>query len=589
MKYSTIPAIFFLIVLIQSCSKDKALDLTPKDQLTEATTFTSYANIQTYAWQFYEVFPGYLPGVPERDFNSDLFMKASPNSTSSWIWQRMIVPSSSTDWSGPYKNIRSINIMLDNLDNSGLGQTDKDHWKSVGYFFRAYNYADLINKYGAVPLIEKALADTSKDLLFGPRTPRDTVARRMLDQLLWAEQHIKPAGDGANTINVNAVRAFISRFGLTEGTWRKYHKLGGEDLYLRASATASQSLMATFPTLNPNYDEEFNSVSLAGMPGIILYKAYETNQTTHVLSSWARNSSGRFDLTKKAADMYLMTDGQTRWTSPLFAGDKTPYTEFRNRDRRLYYTVPPPFKVVSANPSATWTYTANPAEREYIDFMATITDASHKSYPLNNWIGTIEIEEPHYLDDNKGQAFNITYSGYRMYKYSNKFSFLNFVDYTDAPIFRMGEVLVNYAEAKYELSEFTQVIADQTVNKLRDRGRVAPLNMGAVPNDPTRDAAITPVLWEIRRERAIELMGEGFRWDDLRRWKLMDYATQRKLGRWIKRSEVKTVPIQNNATEGYIDYEGQPPASFPDSYYLFPIPSDQIVLNPKLVQNPGWK
>ncbi len=84
-----------------------------------------------------------------------------------------------------------------------------------------------------------------------------------------------------------------------------------------------------------------------------------------------------------------------------------------------------------------------------------------------------------------------------------------------------------------ELGEITQSIIDQTINKLRARGGIAPLQLASIPNDPKRDQEVDPVLWEIRRERAVELMGEGFRFDDLRRWKKMQYAVATKLGRYI--------------------------------------------------------
>src|SRR5690606_24377535 len=111
-----------------------------------------------------------------------------------------------------------------------------------------------------------------------------------------------------------------------------------------------------------------------------------------------------------------------------------------------------------------------------------------------------------------------------------------------------------------------------------------------ISDDPTRDAEVDPIMWEIRRERAIELMGEGFRFDDLRRWKKMRYTTERKLGKWIEAAEEgNLVPILNNATSGYVSYLGVPPQAFPEHYYLYPIPSNQIELSRgNMTQNPGW-
>ena len=139
--------------------------------------------------------------------------------------------------------------------------------------------------------------------------------------------------------------------------------------------------------------------------------------------------------------------------------------------------------------------------------------------------------------------------------------------------------------------EISQAIADATISKLRARGNVAPINIATIDAifDPTGDVSVDPVLFEIRRERAVELMADGFRKDDLRRWKKMDYATAPQLGRWIKQSDYsRNIPIQGNAAEGYVQLvPGQAPA-FSDHYYLYPLPSDEIVLNPQLEQNPDW-
>jgi hypothetical protein len=588
---ATIKAGLFVAIISASLNCNK-LDLTPQGQLSIASTLSNYNGFKTYAWQFYNAFSGYSNAMLDKDVNSDLFLYANPNSQSTWIWQRMTIPASSSNYSQPFANIRQINLMLDYIDKSSLNDADRGHWRSVGYFFRAYNYANLVNQYGDVPFLDHALTDADAQL-YSARTPRDSVAMHILSDLQYAEANIK-TGDGDNTINVNVVRALISRFGIMEGTWRKYHGLQGANNYIQASAAASEKLMAAFPALASNYDLLFNSESLAGVPGIILYKAYVINQVTHGLSTQNRNSSGRYDLTKAAADLYLMTDGQTRFTSPLFKGDTNPFDEFRNRDKRLYYTVPPPFKVNTNAPSLVYTFTSNPNDTSYFSLMKSISDSSHKGLPTRNWNGFVLKQEPHYVDYNNGQPYNVTYTGYRFCKYYNLLvQNAQGQDISDCPLFRIGEILVNYAEAKFELGQFNQGIADATINRLRARGGVQPLNVTAIPNDPTRDPNVDAVLWEIRRERAVELIGEGFRFDDLRRWNKMNYAVKEKLGRWIvKGVDVpagNSIPIKGGASQGYIDYWGAPPAQYPDYYYLYPIPSNEIILNPKIVQNPGWK
>jgi hypothetical protein len=400
--------------------------------------------------------------------------------------------------------------------------------------------------------------------------------------------------------------ALISRFGLREGTWRKYHGLADPNTYLQAGADASKKLMDKFSTLADSYDQDFNSDDLTGVPGIVMFKAYagdgtDANTIGQGLTGGQMSRGGFLDLTKAAVDQYLCTDGQTRYTSSLFKGDKNAYDEFRNRDIRLYYTVPPPYKVVinDGNSARTFIYTGNPRDTSYFSLMERISNPLGKLLPTRT-IGlpglqlVIGIEPNFYEVSIYGQGTNYqnTFTGYRLYKYANNISSTQ-GKFSDAPIFRMGEILVNYAESMYELGQFNQAIADATINKTKARGKIALLNIANVPNDPMRDAGVTPVLWEIRRERNIELMAEGFRFDDLRRWKKMEYATKIKLGRYIKKGiddipANTPIPIQGGASEGYISYEPLPKA-WPDHYYLYPIPSQEITINDKMVQNPGWK
>lgn len=581
-----------LLVLFSACN-DEFLEKLPQDQLTESTAFTGYDNFATYAWGLYNTFPDHWDFTPiNREMGSDLLINNSGTQGDALLWQLKIVPSSSSLWTNAYANIRRVNLMLDNIDRSALGDEDKLHWRAVGLFFRAYEYVELIANYGAVPWVDRVLSETDEDVLYGPRTPRDEVAKYVLDDLIWAEANISPEGNGPNTVNTDVVRALISRFGLYEGTWRKYHGLGDERTYLQASADAAALLIADHPELHPSYDEVFNSESLAGVNGVLLYKAYQFGILNGRWSHYNRSSIGHEDLTKKAVDQYLCTDGQTIHTSPLFDGDQDAYDEFRNRDHRLYFNTPPPFRVdTDGKNQETWKYDADPKHREYIDLMYTLSDDEHKTLPTMNWRGLIVRTSPHFRNFNEGHGYNVTYSGYAFYKFSNKISRLQNRDSHDKPIFRMGEVLLNYAEAMYELGQFSQDVADQTINKLRARGAVAPLDIANIPEDPTRDADVDPALWEIRRERGIEFLAEGLgRVFDLKRWKkLVEYGGEEKLGRWVKNADYgNKLPIQEGAEEGYISPWGPPPG-VPEHYYLEPIPSDQIVLNPQLVQNPGWE
>ncbi|UNY97922.1 RagB/SusD family nutrient uptake outer membrane protein [Zhouia spongiae] len=582
--------ILLAAIVFAGCSKD-TLEQLPKDELVVETTFTSYSNFKTYAWGFYNTFPGYNLTPVNQEWDGDLMLRSNNNGMSNWIRQLISVPTTDDSYSGPYSRIRRVNLMLDNIEESELTEDEKKHWRSVGYFFRSYEYFDLLKKYGGVIWVENALTESSEEL-YATRTPRNEVAQNILDNLSYAVANIKTEGDGPNTIGIDAINALLSRFGLFEGTWRKYHQLGDETKYLTAAANASKKLLDKYPILHNNYDEVFNSESLADISGIILYKEYVTAQQTHILTSRHRNSAGNWDLTKKAADMYLLTDGETRWTSPLFVNDQDPYTEFRNRDRRMYFTIVPPFKVntvpIGQN-SLEWEHTGDVNHREYIDLMETLSDDNRKTLPSMNWQGLIVRESPHFRQFNNGQGFNAGFTGYKLFKYFNKYLRIQNQDITDAPIFRIGEVMLNYAEAMYELGDFDQTVADITINKLRARGGVAPLAVGAEPNDPTIDVSVNPTLWEIRRERAIELMGEGYRFDDLRRWKKMDYTDEEKLGRWVNNADYgNRLTIQNGASEGYVTIHGVPPGGFPDYYYLYPIPSNDLVLNPNLEQNPGW-
>ncbi len=599
-KYIVLPVIALTGWGMSGCSSD-FLDKYPLDEQTEATAFKTSDNFKTYAWGLYEYFDGfptdggYTPANISSEYNTDNMIYANSGGESDYAYQLKKLPATSSSWSFTY--IRRVNIMLQNIDGSSMGDVDKDHWRSVGYFFRALRYFDMMVAYGDVPWIDKVLSDTDTEELYCERTPRDEVAKHILQDLQWAEEHIKEGGTGTNTINVHVVRALISRFGLFEGTWRKYHGLNDSETYLRACADASEKLMSAYPSIMPNYDDLYNSEELVGKAGVILAKQYETDMVTHSITRVIRSSAWYVDLTKDAVDSYLCSDGRPVSTSKVYEGDKDLNAQFRHRDRRLYWTVVPPYKVKltgAAGTSFGWEHTGVAGDREYIDFMEEIGgSATGKSLPVSNFVGYQVAGFPHFRNYPNGQGFLVTHLGFYFWKYYNRHVDnmalrSSTVDYV---LFGIEEVMLNYAEAKFELGEFSQSVADATINKLRVRAVIPAMNVSEIDAsfDLDRDRSVDPVLWEIRRERRIELMGDGFRFRDLKRWKKGEYVNKQPLGAWVKSSDYGgKLNILGGADEGYSILFAKP-SGWLEKYYLEPIPTQEIALNPKLKQNPGWE
>lgn len=629
-----ISALLLLTVLSLTSCNDW-LDRTPLDEPTESSVFTSYDNFKAYAWSLYSTFPGITYCEQETDNISQNWTRNDGESP--WIKGNYEVPAtaSSCAWNY-YTFIRKCNLLLDNIDsdNCTMSEVEKGHWRSVGLFFRSYRYFTLLSQYGGVPWIENVLT-TESDENYAPRDTRDLVAGNILRDLQYAEAHIGDFDDGNNTIDLDVVQALMSRFTLFEGTWRKYHNLNDSQKYLLECKRVSADLISRRPTIHSQYDDLFNSVDLASVEGVLLYREYSNALgLTHYFSINAASNSAtaRFEPTRDMVDAFLCTDGQTRWNSPKFMGEDKMEKEFANRDRRMWLTVTPPFTVgkTAGGWDSSWWYLEDDVQtngvdsltaRCYIDSLALLVpEPRQKTLPFRQgYLGGILMSWPHYSFMRRSQPWYATESGYNSWKY-----FACWLDQgsqrneeTDKPIFRIEETMLNYAEVMCELNQFDQTIADQTINVLRTRAQVAPMVVADIDAnfDPKRDLGdpqydgdyqVDPVLWEVRRERRVELFLEGFRFDDLRRWKKCQYCLKWKLGQWVSKTELRKLDtlgpsysrntlkesaftIDREGDSGYLYFHKKPDHLWPEYYYLYPLPTDQLVLNPNLEQNPGWK
>lgn len=636
-------ALTFIVALLGHGCNDSFLEVYPEDQQTEATAFVTDANFNTYAWSLYEIFDGYADTNFSDEINAGYFITKSNSaagSLSKWATGNVIVPANPeshgkqkdpdkvvyyTDWDFSY--VRQVNLMLSNIESSSMTEADKEHWRSVGYFFRAYRYADLLSRYGDVPWIDKVLNTDSEELTMA-RTPRVEVAKHILDDLLYAQSHIRKGGNGHNTITPYVIDALISRFGLFEGTWRKYHGLSGGEEFLRASVEAAKRVLADISDVHPQYDALFNSaaVDMAKIKEVLLYKEYRNvKDEGHSRVRSLRTGEATTEATKDFVDRFLCTDGKPISTSSLYKGteetngSKKEYANFRNRDRRLYLTIIPPYMTDNARSGNITSYTRYQASDpkayadEFIELINSNSGAGwsgYKTLPASNFKGYYTTRMPNLWQSANGLwNWQKAYMGYIPWKFYNTWVLCPSNDKSNnsvAPIFRVGEVMLNYAEAAFELGSFTQEVADATINKLRTRGGVAPMTVAEITStwDLKRDNDVDPVLWEIRRERIMELAGEGFAFNDIRRWKKAEVQLSKMpFGAYVVKADygnpsaMKVAQIHVDGTVDLAPVSGEGNLyiftldgvkGWQSHYYLYPLPLNDLALNPNLKQNPGY-
>lgn len=561
MKIKIIAFMLAALALTTGCKKD-FLERFPQDTLVDETYWSNETNVRTFAWGFYPAyFSGYGTGFTFGKFFSGQSLNDDFAPTTPPLFPT-VVPSSGGGWSFTW--VRKANIMIDRIQRVPMAEEAKKHWTGIGRFFRALEYHDLVKTFGDVPWFDKDLDEKSPEL-YKPRDSRIKVMDNVLADFQYAAANVR-VNDGNDGLAVNryVVLALMSRVFLFEGTFLKYHNINpakATEFLQAAQWAANEVINSNKYSITDNYRSLFNSLDLAGKKEVILYRQYAAGLVTHSLHSYV-NGEPQTGPSKNAIESYLASDGLPIGLSPLYQGDKTIGQVMTNRDPRLTETIAPDLRL-------------------------------------------------------KGVAPNYSTSGYAVHKFFNPAlkdvaegsSNLNT---TDAPVIRFGEVLLNYAEATAELGTLNQADLDKSINKLRSRPGVSlpalqilggqPAVRGTAYDDPKRDPSVPAMIWEIRRERRTELMMEGFRLDDLKRWKKLEYTDTKtnpdiNRGAWIVKASYPTlhadVKIEGNAAAGYILPSPTAQRLFTDPrVYLNPLPLDQISLyktnGVELTQNPGW-
>ncbi|MDG5800261.1 RagB/SusD family nutrient uptake outer membrane protein [Marinilabiliaceae bacterium ANBcel2] len=557
--------IILAVIGLYGCADD-FLERLPIDDMTDENFWTSENNLQTFSYDFYpHFFEGYGNGWTWGNFFSgeSLNDDFGPSQPSQFVEN---VPTSGGGWNFDY--VRRANLFIERIPEAPLTEEAEAHWLGVARFFRGMEYARLVRRFGDVPYFDRTVSSEDKEELYRPRESRVTVMQKVLEDFEFAAENVRKSVDNDGLeVNRGVVLAFMSRIFLWEGTWQKYHDVENEQSvkFLEAARDAADMLMSQFDyQIVSDYRGMFNSLSLSGNQEVILYRSYESGVVTHCLHTYNAYEP-QTGASKDLLESYLALDGLPVDLSSQYQGDDGIDNVMANRDPRIHDVFVDELRIngVSSNYSTTGYATHKFLNEDIIDDV----------------IGT--------------NAFNPT----------------------DAPIIRFGEVLLNYVEACAELGELTQDDLDRSINQLRrrypDEVRLPDLELigdepavnGVVFDDPKRDEDVSSIIWEIRRERRIELVFEGFRNSDLRRWKKLEYTDTRdsdiNRGAYIKASDypdMTNVVIEDGAEEGYIvpAYREESQRRFNDErVYLFPLPVDQIALYRDngfvLEQNPGWE
>lgn len=576
-----IPVIISTLILLLTACQDDFLDREPLAQISPNAFFRSEQDLRLYLNSLYSMVNS-AQGVYNEDV--DNIVKTS---LSNELTGRRVVPVSGGGWS--WDELRKINYFLENYDKVlDNGVTMK--YAGEARFFRAWFYFDKVKRFGDVPWYSKTLGVSDEESLKKPRDSRTLVMDSVLADIDYAVQNLG-VNKSSELVTKWTALALKSRLCLFEGTFRKYHpefNLPDADKFLREAAAASEQLMSEGPyriyksTPDKAYLELFAAVN-AIEEEVILARKYNADlQLYHNVNYYTITASyGKPGLEKSLVNSYLLQDG-SRFTDLPDYNEIQFFEETQNRDPRLSQTIRTPG----------YTRIGSTVKR-VPEFGATVT-----GYQLIKFV-TSEAEDSYTRSVN------------------------------DIPIFRYAEVLLNYAEAKAELGELTQADLDQSINWLRDRVAMPPLDLAAANANPDpflmqQYAQVNGInlggILEIRRERRIELVMESFRWDDLMRWKEGHLLTKQFKGMYfpglgeydldhdgtidvVIYEETRPgekgpqylklgseIELENGKDGGLIVVNKNIPKTFDESRdYLYPLPIQEMLLNDQLTQNPGWE
>lgn len=582
------------ILPFSSCSD--FLDREPITKPEAGNFLTGAIQVENYINGLYMTLPSFSKfglGVRSEEKNSDNIIAEKYDAR---LHGQNNQFSGASDWQTGYQNLRKVNYFFHNY-KVPEAQENEDvlSLKGEAYFLRAYWHFDLLRKFGSIPVMD-AFWDENATIagLQIPAKTRNEVARFILSDLVEAKNLLHSRGKYSGIrINKEAAMVLAMNVALYEGTWEKYHSsddfassTNESNYFLGEVINWGNELFGCGIDLyktgqNPGdaFAALFNSKDLSGMGEVLLWRKYSSDEgvfhdVNGNLKAGVVDSEGAAGITQSLVDNYLNADGT--FIDPTNEKFKDFKETFEGRDPRLIQTV---MNEGAKFASAT---TATPMHLE------EYTDEKKNT-----------ISPPKLAGD--GNTRSLT--GYHI-RLGIDTTFVSGNGETALPIIRYAEGLLAYAEAAAELEMWSDDIANKTLKALRERAGVKYLAPAKDANFTDFGYTLTPVLQEIRRERRSELALQGFRLDDLMRWKADKLIVgKRGKGAYVGDESIlfksyspdNQKRIRERLTLDDNKWADPMAGTLPSGYqfhadrdYLLPIPSSELELNKKLKQNPKW-
>ncbi|MDD2245642.1 MAG: RagB/SusD family nutrient uptake outer membrane protein [Proteiniphilum sp.] len=581
MKKINIFVLVLFVLVFVSCDFNEL----PTDKLEKGRFFkTANASaLEQYCnWFYPKLITGH--GAPQ-DYTMGGMLNLDADADQMLTWEKNdvafghhVAPTDKKNTPWDWEVIRACNDFIQNYKLSPESEAIKNRYLGEVLFFKSMDYFNKVKTYGDVPWYETVLEPGSEEL-YKRRDSRVLVMDNVLRDINLAIKYL-PKKTLVSRVSKDAAIALKARICLFEGTFRRYHDIEGDLKFLEEAYNAAGELMkpeygySLFTGSKPSksYYELFIQADYNNNPEVILSKEYEPSigKGNNVSRQMAAGETP-IGMSRDCIENYLSIDGKPYASSPLHSMGEGLIKELKDRDPRLLQTV------------------ATPEPGEF-------------TYYLNG--NRPAIQKIVGEKDNKGSCA----TGYAIVKYFNpeEVASDHHIGTVDAPVFRYAEILLIRAEAGAELGKDPEL--DKTVNALRARVGFN-VKLTASPESdprmveqyPSIKGANANLIREIRRERGVEMFGEGVRRDDLMRWAAGALLAKKRYGIIIDQTlytpeEVDALKKAFNVTDItkpidiYSSRVATPPMFVEPKNYLFAIPINEIALNPALApNNPGWE